>query len=76
MKNRLPMPGGFRRKALAGLLILLCAPMLLEAGLMAIAGVVQIIEHIVDMVWPWVVAVLLLLLGAYTIRAFYYRRRW
>jgi hypothetical protein len=50
--------------------------MLLAVGLVAITGVVQIFEHIVDIVWPWVVAVFLVLVGAYTVRAFYYRRRW
>jgi hypothetical protein len=70
------VPGGFRRRAAGVLVLLIFAPALLAAGLVAAAQVVQVIEHIIALLWPYAVAVLLLLAGAYVFKALYYRRRW
>jgi hypothetical protein len=39
---------------------LVFAPVLLSAGLVAAGQVVQIIEHVIGMVWPWVAAIVVL----------------
>jgi hypothetical protein len=59
-RGHLPAPGGWRRKAVAGLTLLIFAPVLLAAGLVAAGQVVQIIDHVIGLVWPWVAAVVVL----------------
>jgi hypothetical protein len=59
-RGHLPAPGSWRRKAVAGLTLLVFAPVLLSAGLVAAGQVVQIIDHIIGVVWPWVAAVVVL----------------
>ena len=59
-RGHLPAPSSWRRKAVAGLTLLIFAPVLLAAGLVAAGQVVQIIDHIIGLVWPWVAAVVVL----------------
>lgn len=58
--SRLPPPGSWRRKAVAGLTLLIFAPVLLAAGLVAAGQVVQLIDRVVGVVWPWVAAIVVL----------------
>lgn len=54
--GRLPVPGGFRRKLVVGLLVLVLLPGLPAVALMASTAIVDTIGHLVAMLWPWVVA--------------------
>jgi Mn2+/Fe2+ NRAMP family transporter len=72
----LPMPGRWRRRALAGIGLLLFLPVLLAIGLDAVAALVHLVDHLVGLVWPYAVALLLVFAGGYLLRLLYFRRRW
>jgi hypothetical protein len=60
---KLPMPGRWRRKVVTVLAVVAFAPVLLAVGLDAVTALVQLVDHVVGTVWPWVVGVGLGLLG-------------
>jgi hypothetical protein len=72
---KLPVPGGWRRKAITVLVVVAFAPVLLAVGLDVATALVHVIDHIIGIVWPWVLGVSL---GLLTARAGYVLlfRRW
>lgn len=60
--RRTPTPGSWRRKLVASFLVLVTLPLLLSVALVAAGQVVQVIDQIVDAVWPWAVGVAVIVL--------------
>jgi hypothetical protein len=60
--GRLPAPGGFRRKVVVGLLVLALLPVLPAIALTASTAFVDAIGNILGVVWPWVAAIVMLVI--------------
>ena len=60
MVKRLPASGSWRRKAIAGLVVIALLPVLPVILLMAANEVVSVAEHILGLAWPWFLAIALL----------------
>lgn len=58
--SRLPSPGSWRRKAVAGLVMLALLPVLPAVLLVASTQMAGLVEHVIGVVWPWMVAVVVL----------------
>jgi hypothetical protein len=58
--KHLPDPKSWRRKAVAGLVVLALLPVLPAVLLVAASQVVGVVEHVASVVWPWVGAVVVL----------------
>lgn len=72
---KLPVPGGWRWKAITVLVVIAFAPVLLAVVVDAVMALAQLIDRLLGAVWPWVVGVGL---GLLTLRAGYFLlfRRW
>lgn len=49
------MRGGWRRKLIGGVVLLVSLPLLLAVVLDTVTRTVQLVDRIVGVVWPWVV---------------------
>jgi hypothetical protein len=56
--------------------VLLFLPVMLAVGLDAVAGLVHLVDHLIGLVWPYAMAVLLVLAAGYVAKVIYFRRRW
>jgi hypothetical protein len=52
---KVPVRGGWRRKLIGGVVLLVSLPLLLAVVLDTVTRTVQLVDRIVGVVWPWVV---------------------
>lgn len=71
---KLPVAGGWRRKAITVLVVVVFAPVLLAVTVDAVTTLAQFIDRLLDAVWPWLVGVGLGLLALRTGYLLLFRR--